>query len=118
MKKTKYNKKDLTLFSSIIATKIKEEKKQLKSVSKMLKDQQKYRASVDTKSDHDGSIKRNTEMLKSMKARTSKKVDNLNSAMKRIANKTYGVCRKTGKKISKQRLIVMPEATTWIKKKK
>ena len=118
MKKTAYNKKELTIFSSIIAKEIKDQSKQLNSVSKLLKDQKKYRNSTDLKDDHDKSIKRNTEMLKSMRARTAKKLDKLKSAKKRIANKTYGICRKTGKKISKQRLLVMPEATTRIKKKK
>lgn len=118
MKKTKFNKKELSLFSEIIDSRIKDEKGQLKSVSKILKDQKKFKASADLKDDSDVSIIRNAEMLKSMKRKTENKLKDLESAKQRIKNKTYGICRKTGKMISKDRLLVMPEATLRIKKKK
>jgi len=44
-------------------------------------------------------------------ARSEKFIKNLENALIRINNKTYGVCRKTGKLISKERLKLVPHAT-------
>ena len=44
-------------------------------------------------------------------ARTEKFITNLEHALIRIKNKTYGVCRKTGKLINKDRLRLVPHAT-------
>lgn len=44
-------------------------------------------------------------------ARQSKFIQNLENALVRIENKTYGVCRVTGKLISKERLRIVPHAT-------
>ena len=43
--------------------------------------------------------------------RQEKFIKNLNNALIRIENKTYGVCRVTGKLISKERLKLVPHAT-------
>ena len=44
-------------------------------------------------------------------ARQSKFIQNLENALVRIENKTYGICRATGKLISKERLRSVPHAT-------
>ena len=44
-------------------------------------------------------------------ARSEKFIKNLENALIRINNKTYGVCRKSGKLISKERLKLVPHAT-------
>ena len=44
-------------------------------------------------------------------ARSEKFIKNLENALIRINNKTYGVCRKSGKLISKDRLKLVPHAT-------
>ena len=44
-------------------------------------------------------------------ARISKFIQNLENALIRIENKTYGICRATGKLISKERLRSVPHAT-------
>ncbi|MFA8450296.1 MAG: TraR/DksA family transcriptional regulator [Bacteroidales bacterium] len=44
-------------------------------------------------------------------ARQQKFISSLENAMIRIENKTYGVCRATGKLISKERLRIVPHAT-------
>ena len=49
-------------------------------------------------------------------ARQYKYIQNLENALVRIENKTYGVCRMTGKLIPKERLRAVPHAT--LKKKK
>tara|TARA_B100001996_G_C18185079_1_gene409859 strand:- start:6 stop:386 length:381 start_codon:yes stop_codon:yes gene_type:complete len=51
-------------------------------------------------------------------ARSEKFIKNLENALIRINNKTYGVCRKTGKLISKERLKLVPHATLSIEAKK
>ena len=50
--------------------------------------------------------------------RQAKFIRNLNNALIRIENKTYGICRKTGKLISKERLRLVPHATLSIEAKK
>ena len=51
-------------------------------------------------------------------SRTEKFITNLEHALVRINNKTYGVCRKTGNLISKERLKLVPHATLSIEAKK
>ena len=51
-------------------------------------------------------------------ARTEKFIANLEHALIRIKNKTYGICRKTGKLINKDRLKLVPHATLSIEAKK
>ena len=50
--------------------------------------------------------------------RQEKFIKNLNNALIRIENKTYGICRVTGKLISKQRLKLVPHATLSIESKR
>jgi len=50
-------------------------------------------------------------------ARQSKFIQNLENALIRIENKTYGICRVTGKLISKERLRSVPHATLSIEAK-
>ena len=51
-------------------------------------------------------------------SRTEKFITNLEHALLRINNKTYGVCRKTGKLIKKARLKLVPHSTLSIEAKK
>lgn len=44
-------------------------------------------------------------------SRLDKYIKNLEAALVRIENKTYGVCRVTGKLIAKERLLIVPHAT-------
>ncbi|MBU2650688.1 MAG: TraR/DksA family transcriptional regulator [Bacteroidetes bacterium] len=50
-------------------------------------------------------------------ARISKFIQNLENALIRIENKSYGICRATGKLISKERLRSVPHATLSIEAK-
>ncbi|KGN74757.1 molecular chaperone DnaK [Porphyromonas macacae] len=52
-----------------------------------------------------------------MAQRLSKFIQNLQAALIRIENKTYGVCRETGKLIPKERLRAVPHATLSIEAK-
>ena len=50
-------------------------------------------------------------------ARLFKYIKNLEAALVRIENKTYGICRVTGKLIPKERLLSVPHATMCIEAK-
>lgn len=50
-------------------------------------------------------------------ARQYKFIQNLEAALARIENKTYGICRETGRLIPKERLMVVPHATLSIEAK-
>jgi RNA polymerase-binding transcription factor DksA len=59
----------------------------------------------------DGSISMEREQLSQMASRQIQYIDHLEKAMMRIENKTYGICRVTGKLIDKARLRAVPHAT-------
>lgn len=50
-------------------------------------------------------------------SRQEKFIGHLESALRRIENKTYGICRDTGKLIRKERLKLVPHATLSIEAK-
>lgn len=59
----------------------------------------------------DGSISMEREQLSQMASRQITYIDHLEKALIRIENKTYGICRVTGKLIDKNRLRAVPHAT-------
>ena len=59
----------------------------------------------------EGSETQSKEALISMAARSQKFIQGLEAALIRIENKTYGICRETGKLIPKERLRAVPHAT-------
>lgn len=54
------------------------------------------------------------ERIANLAARQQKLLKHLENALSRIENKTYGICRETGKLISKARLMAVPHATLCI----
>ena len=65
----------------------------------------------------DGSDPMSREETAQLAARQQKFIMNLENALLRIKNKTYGVCRVTGKLIAKERLRLVPHATMSIEAK-
>ncbi len=59
----------------------------------------------------DGAEISSKEELGQLAARQKKFIENLENALLRIQNKTYGICRVTGKLIPKERLRIVPHAT-------
>ncbi len=59
----------------------------------------------------DGSLSMEREQLSQMASRQITFIDHLEKALMRVENKTYGVCRVTGKLIEKARLRAVPHAT-------
>lgn len=65
----------------------------------------------------DGSETMSREETAQLAARQQKFIVNLENALLRIKNKTYGICRVTGKLIPKARLRLVPHATMSIEAK-
>ena len=65
----------------------------------------------------EGSTNQTKEELTTMAARQQKFIQGLQAALVRVENKTYGVCRVTGKLIPKERLKAVPHATLSIEAK-
>lgn len=65
----------------------------------------------------DGSETMSREEMAQLAVRQEKFIQALKNALVRIENKTYGICRVTGKLIQKQRLMLVPHATLSIEAK-
>ena len=65
----------------------------------------------------DGSETMSKEANTQLAIRQEKFIRDLNNALIRIENKTYGICRVTGKLINMQRLFLVPHATLSIEAK-
>jgi len=69
------------------------------------------------KSFEEGSSTMSKEANSALATRQEKFIRDLNNAMTRINNKTYGICRVTGKLINPERLKLVPHATLSIEAK-
>lgn len=65
----------------------------------------------------DGSATHSKENVSQLASRQRKFIENLEAALVRIENKTYGLCRVTGKLIPKERLRAVPHTTMSIEAK-
>ena len=65
----------------------------------------------------EGATSLSKEELGQLAARQYKFIQNLEAALVRIENKTYGICRETGKLIPKERLRLVPHATLSVEAK-
>jgi len=112
--KTRYSDADLQEFKQIILGKLEVAKDEF---SKMQKSLQNPNENGDENTSNqyltldDGASTFEKENLNQLAARQKKFIDNLEAALIRIENKTYGVCRVTGKLIQKERLKAVPHAT-------
>lgn len=118
--KTRYSDEELLEFKGIIDQKIVEAKKDLDLLQASISHDN--NGTDDTsptfKMMEDGSHTLSREETAQLAARQEKFVKHLEAALVRIENKTYGICRKTGKLISKDRLKVVPHATLSIEAKR
>ena len=114
MAETKYSKSDLDEFKALIAQKLelaKEDLSQLRSSMSHKDDNSTEDTAPTFKMMEDGSETMSREETASLAARQEKFIINLKNALLRIKNKTYGICRVTGKLIPKERLRLVPHAT-------
>lgn len=65
----------------------------------------------------DGAFQLSKEEASQLAQRQYKFIQNLEAALVRIENKTYGICRVTGKLIPKERLRLVPHATLTVEAK-
>ena len=117
---TKYSDKDLKEFKSLIESKIKKAESDLALIkSAYMNDGN--NGTEDTsptfKAFEEGSQTMSKEANTQLAIRQEKFIRDLNSALIRIINKTYGICRVTGKLINKKRLELVPHATLSIEAK-
>ena len=119
--KTTYNEKELEEFRALILSKIKSTKEDLdilRAATANDSDNGTEDTSPTFKAFEEGSTTLSKEENIKLAERQAKFIRNLNNALIRIENKTYGICRQTGKLISKERLRLVPHATLSIEAKK
>lgn len=119
-KKTRYSEAELEEFRAIILEKLEAAKQEFENL----------RAAVTNSSGNDtgdtsptfknmeeGASTLSKEDAGRLAQRQMKFIQNLQAALIRIENKTYGVCRETGELIPKERLRAVPHATLSIEAK-
>ncbi len=116
----RYSDNELTEFRELITRKLETAKKELGYLQGLItrKDQMGGDESDNRyMTMEDGSLSMEREQLSQMASRQITFIDHLEKAMMRIENKTYGICRVTGKLIDKARLRAVPHATLSIEAK-
>ncbi len=118
--KTRYSDEELQEFKEIILEKLEKAKKDFE----MYKNEITHGDANDTQDTsptfhalEEGSALLNKEDASRLAERQRKFISNLQAALVRIENKTYGICRETGKLIPKERLRAVPHATLSIEAK-
>ena len=116
----RYSDKDLVEFKTLIQDKINSAKRDLKRLRDSIT-QGAGNGTNDTysafKAFEEGSETLSKESNSILAQRQEKFIRDLNNALIRIENKTYGICRVTGKLINKERLKLVPHATLSIEAK-
>lgn len=119
--KTRYSDDELKEFESLIRTKLEKSKEEFRILKETLN--RNNDAGTDstsggnTKVLEDGAETAEKENLSQLAARQLKYITNLENALVRIKNRTYGICTVTGKLIPKERLIAVPHTTQSIEAK-
>ena len=119
-KKTRFTDSELKEFRSLIEEKIEKAKEDLDLLkSSYMNDGN--NGTEDTaptfKAFEEGSETMSKEANTQLALRQEKFIRDLKNALIRIENKTYGICRVTGKLIAKKRLLLVPHATLSIEAK-
>lgn len=116
----RYSDKDLAEFKALITKKIEKAKRDLELIkSAYMNDHN--NGTEDTsptfKAFDEGSAVMSKESNSQLAIRQEKFIRDLKNALIRIENKSYGICRVTGKLINKKRLELVPHATLSIEAK-
>lgn len=120
MADVRYSDDDLKEFEVLINEKLEQARQDLDQLRRSLShedDNSTDDTSPTFKMMEDGSETMSREETAQLAARQEKFIRNLENALLRIKNKTYGVCRETGKLIAKERLRLVPHATLSIEAK-
>ena len=114
--KSRYSDKELEEFDQLIDQKLIVAREQLEFYLKQLEDMAENPDNK-IKGLDDGLSTLESERVSSLASRQQKLIQHLENAKIRIKNKVYGICRETGKLISKERLRAVPHATLSIEAK-
>jgi len=118
--KTRYSDKELEEFRAIIIKKLEDARRELTNLQAQLTSANEH-GTDDTantfKMLEDGSDSLAKEEAGQLASRQRKFMEQLENALVRIENKTYGICRVTGKLIPKERLRAVPHTTQSIEAK-
>ena len=113
-KKTRYSKEELQEFKDLILNKLDKARIDLKMLTDAYTNNNEH-GTNDTsptfKVLEEGYQVLSKEENSKLAARQQKFINNLENALIRIENGSYGICRATGKLISKERLRSVPHAT-------
>lgn len=118
--KTRYNDEELEEFKELILEKLELARRDYNSMMASLMNRDNN--GVDDTSPtykvmEEGANTQSKEELMTLTTRQQKFIQGLQAALIRIENKTYGICRETGKLIPKERLRAVPHATLCIEAK-
>ena len=121
VEKTRYSDEELAEFKVIIKEKLEQARKEYDTLRKVImhngsNDIEDTTPSFKTVED-DGAYQLSKEEASQLAQRQYKFIQNLEAALVRIENKTYGVCRVMGKLIPKERLRLVPHATLTVEAK-
>jgi len=110
----KYSDAELKEFKDLISKKVEAAKKELVYLQGIITRKDELGGDNDDArymTMEDGSVSMEREQLGQMASRQITFIDHLEKALMRIENKTYGICRVTGRLIDKARLRAVPHAT-------
>ena len=119
--KVRYSDEELEEFRGIINDMLDKARKEYNSLRRVImhngsNDIEDTTPSFKTVED-DGAYQLSKEEASQLAQRQYKFIQNLEAALVRIENKTYGICRETGKLIPKERLRLVPHATLTVEAK-
>lgn len=119
--KTRYSDEELEEFRKIINDMLDKARKEYETLRQIVmnngsNDIEDTAPSFKTVED-DGAAQLSKEEASQLAQRQYKFIKNLEAALVRIENKTYGICRVTGKLIPKERLRLVPHATLTVEAK-
>ncbi len=118
--KNRYTDEELEEFKQIILEKLEKARRDLKMLTEAFANSNEHDISDTSptfKVLEEGYQVNSKEENSKLAARQDKFITALENALIRIENKTYGICRVTGKLISKERLRIVPHATLSIEAK-
>ena len=119
--RSRYSEEELKEFESLIQGKLEKSREEYKILKETLNRNNDEGTDAtsggNTKVLEDGAETAEKENLSQLAARQQKYITNLENALIRIKNGTYGICSVTGKLISKERLIAVPHTTQSIEAK-
>lgn len=109
----RYSEPELLEFKNLILSKIRAAEQQLEIYTEAYtgKGSNSTEDTSPTFDSEDGTFSSNKEANAELAMRQKKFLRDLKAALIRIENKTYGICTRTGKKIPRERLLLVPHTT-------